>query len=224
MIFKIGASWENVLKDELGQDYMKNLCDFVQKERLDYEIYPPSSLVFKAFELTPFDDVKVVVLGQDPYHQPGQAHGLAFSVPIGVKIPPSLRNIYKELGRDIPGFMLPSHGDLIYWAQQGVLLLNATLTVRANQAGSHQKKGWEKLTDHIISTLSEEKSDLVFMLWGNYAQEKVKLIDETKHLILKSTHPSPLSAYQGFLGCGHFSKANQFLESKGLKIIDWQID
>ena len=178
--------------------------------------------MFSAFEHTPFDKVKVVILGQDPYHGPGQAHGLCFSVPNGVKPPPSLMNIFKELKSDI-GFAIPANGNLESWANQGVFLLNATLTVRATQAGSHQKQGWEIFTDNVISTLSQNREKLVFILWGRFAHDKEKLIDESKHLILKAAHPSPLSAYSGFWGCKHFSKINEYLKENGITEIDWQI-
>jgi uracil-DNA glycosylase len=180
--------------------------------------------VFNAFKLTPFHEVKVVILGQDPYHGANQAHGLSFSVQKGVGIPPSLKNIYKELQVDIPGFNMPSHGDLSDWAKKGVLLLNATLTVRANEPGSHQKMGWEQFTDKAIEALNAKKGGLVFILWGRHAQAKASLIDSGKHLVLTAAHPSPFSAYNGFFGCKHFSKANAYLLSKGEKPINWQID
>jgi uracil-DNA glycosylase len=223
MTLKIEAGWKQVLKDEFDQEYIQKLCVFLKGEQSKFTVYPPNELLFQAFESTPFQDVKVVILGQDPYHQPGQAHGLAFSVPEGIRIPPSLRNIYKELLNDIPGFKHPSHGNLTYWAEQGVLLLNTTLSVRKNQAGSHQKQGWERFTDRVIQLLSEQRSDLVFLLWGRYARDKAQLIDQGRHLVLTAPHPSPLSAYHGFLGCGHFSKANQHLIRLGQKPIDWQI-
>ena len=221
MMFKMEPGWKSVLQDEFSKSYMKSLKEFLRLERQNFEVFPRNEAVFAAFDHTPFDQVRVVILGQDPYHQPGQAHGLSFSVPEGIRIPPSLRNIYKELAADIPGFSVPSHGNLQYWARQGVFLLNATLTVRAYQAGSHQKKGWEPFTDHAIRQVSERLSGVVFMLWGRYAQQKEHLIDSTKHLILKAAHPSPLSAYQGFLGCGHFSKANLFLQAQGVEPIRW---
>jgi len=186
-------------------------------------IYPRGSEIFNAFNCTPFYSTKVVLLGQDPYHGLGQAHGLSFSVPLGVAPPPSLMNIFKELATDIPNFKIPSHGNLTSWAQQGVLLLNATLTVRANEAGSHQQKGWEPFTDAVIATLSARREHLVFLLWGRFAQAKASLIDEQKHLVLKAAHPSPFSAYHGFFGCKHFSKTNAYLESVGLPTIDWQL-
>jgi uracil-DNA glycosylase len=178
--------------------------------------------VYNAFNKTAFDNIKIVILGQDPYHGEGQAHGLSFSVPEGVKIPPSLRNIYKELNSDV-GIDIPQHGNLKRWAEQGVLLLNATLTVRANSAGSHQKKGWETFTDNTIKAISDNSDYVVFMLWGNYAQKKEALIDDQKHLILKSVHPSPLSARRGFMGCKHFSQANKYLSDKGKEVINWSL-
>lgn len=217
------AGWKSVLQAEFSKDYMESLKRFLILEQEHFVIFPKNREIFAAFDRTPFDEVRVVILGQDPYHQPGQAHGLSFSVPQGIRIPPSLRNIYKELSRDISGFTLPNHGNLDQWARQGVLLLNATLTVRANQAGSHQKKGWETFTDEAIRQLSTRRSGIVFMLWGRYAQQKSKFIDPNKHLILKAAHPSPLSAHQGFIGCGHFSKANLFLQSQGWEPIRWQV-
>lgn len=216
------ASWEPVLKPLMKQDYMRRLSLFVQQERRNTLIFPPEDLVFNAFKLTGFDAVKVVILGQDPYHNDGQAHGLSFSVPDGMALPPSLRNIYTELAADIPGFSIPKSGNLTSWAKQGVLLLNATLTVRAHQAASHQKKGWEEFTDQIIQQISQKLDNVVFILWGSYAQKKSMLIDESRHLILKSVHPSPLSVYRGFFGCRHFSKANQYLLSHNKEAINWQ--
>lgn len=215
--------WKSVLEEEFSKAYMESLKQFLILEQERFEIFPRNKEIFSAFDRTPFHQVRVVILGQDPYHQPGQAHGLSFSVPESVRIPPSLRNIYKELASDISGFVIPNHGNLDQWAAQGVLLLNATLTVRANQAGSHQNKGWETFTDEAIHQVSERHSGIVFMLWGRYAQQKAKLIDPNEHLILKAAHPSPLSAYQGFLGSGHFSKANLFLQSQGLEPIHWQV-
>ena len=218
-------SWLPVLQDEFQKPYMLSLNQFLaQEEEQGTIIYPKHSDVFNAFNLTPFNEVKVVILGQDPYHGAKQAHGLSFSVQKGVAVPPSLKNIYKELQEDILGFNIHSHGDLTSWANQGVLLLNATLTVRANEPGSHQKMGWEQFTDNAIKALSAEKSGLVFMLWGRHAQAKASLIDSSKHLILMAAHPSPFSAYNGFFGCKHFSKANAYLLSKGEKPIKWQID
>lgn len=216
--------WQGVLEKELEKDYMQSLRNFLKQEKESGQlVFPQSADVFNAFKHTPLERVKVVLLGQDPYHGPGQAHGLSFSVQKGVAIPPSLRNMYKELANDIPGFKIPAHGDLTAWADQGVLLLNATLTVRAHQAGSHQGKGWETFTNHVISALSAEKQGLVFLLWGRFAQNKAQLIDDTKHNLLKAAHPSPLSAHNGFLGCRHFSKTNDILLAQGQSPIDWQI-
>jgi len=212
-----------VLKPLFATAEMKSLSDFVQQERAQAEVYPPQDLVFNAFQLTSFENVKVVILGQDPYHNIGQAHGLSFSVPAGIAFPPSLRNIFTELSTDIPKFKIPESGDLTKWAKQGVLLLNATLTVRAHQAGSHQKKGWEEFTDAIIKSISEQLDSVVFILWGAYAQKKSKLIDSNKHYIISSAHPSPLSVYRGFWGSKPFSKANEYLISKGKASIDWTL-
>jgi uracil-DNA glycosylase len=204
---------------------MLGLTQFLeQEEEQGTIVYPKHSDVFNAFNLTPFNEVRVVILGQDPYHGANQAHGLSFSVQKGVAVPPSLKNIYKELQADIPGFKIPAHGDLSSWAKQGVLLLNATLTVRAGEPGSHQKMGWEQFTDQAIRALSEQREGLVFMLWGRYAQAKASLINPTKHVVLTAAHPSPFSAYNGFFGCSHFSKANAYLVKKGEKPIVWQID
>lgn len=216
----IEPSWKKVLKDEFEQDYFKNLAEKVREAYLEGVIFPPSKLVFNAFNLCPFDKVKVVIVGQDPYHGAGQAHGLSFSVQDGVAVPPSLRNIYKEIKNDLGKDISPS-GNLERWAKQGVLLLNATLTVQAGSAGSHQGWGWEQFTDAAIKKVSEEKEGVVFMLWGRFAQSKSGLIDESKHLILKAPHPSPLSAHNGWFGSGHFSKANKYLESIGKEQIDW---
>ena len=216
-------SWAPILQPLFQQDYMKKLSDFVQQDRREYEIYPPKDLEFNAFRLTPLQDVKVVILGQDPYHNIGQAHGLSFSVPQGITFPPSLKNIFAELETDIPDFKIPNSGDLTKWAKQGVLLLNATLTVRAHQAASHQKQGWEMFTDQIIAKISTELENVVFVLWGSYAQKKSVLIDENKHLILKAVHPSPLSVYRGFYGSKPFSKANAYLASKGRAEINWKL-
>ncbi|WP_297087281.1 uracil-DNA glycosylase [uncultured Draconibacterium sp.] len=220
MEVKIEAGWKTQLHDEFEKDYFKQLSDFVRNEYNTQRIYPPGKLIFNAFDLCPFTQVKVVILGQDPYHGPGQAHGLCFSVNDGVKFPPSLRNIFKELNSDI-GKPIPESGNLSAWAQQGVLLLNATLTVRAHQAGSHQKKGWEQFTDATIEKISKEKENVVFLLWGNYAISKSKFIDQQKHLVLTSVHPSPLSASRGFFGNKHFSRTNEFLVSKGMEPINW---
>lgn len=220
MEVKIEESWKEVLKDEFEKPYFKILTDFVRKEYQTQTVYPPAKLIFNAFDLCPFDKVKVVIIGQDPYHGPGQAHGLCFSVNDGIDVPPSLVNIYKEIKEDL-GIEPPASGNLERWAKQGVLLLNATLTVRARTAGSHQNKGWEEFTDRAIKELSEKRKDVVFMLWGSYAQKKGAIIDTKKHCVLTSVHPSPLSAYRGFLGCKHFSKANEYLKSKGLAEICW---
>jgi len=220
---QIESSWKKILISEFQSEYFRKLKTFLVEEKQQSTIFPPSQLIFSAFNQTPFDQVKVVVLGQDPYHGEGQAHGLCFSVPNGITPPPSLKNIFKELASDI-NCPIPQHGNLEKWAKEGVLLINASLTVRAHQAGSHQKKGWEQFTDAVIKTLSDHKSKLVFILWGNYAQEKTKLIDESKHLIIKAVHPSPLSANRGgFFGTKPFSKTNLFLESKGLKPINWTL-
>jgi len=225
MAVQLEESWKEVLEDEFEKDYMKTLKDFLQKEKESgHSIYPPGSLIFNAFNHTPFDKVKVVILGQDPYHGKDQAHGLSFSVKKGISPPPSLKNIYKELEKDIPGFNIPAHGELTKWADQGVLLLNASLTVRAHEPGSHQNKGWEKFTDHAIHELSEKRTGIIFLLWGKFAQSKSELIDPGKHYILKAAHPSPYSADSGFFGCGHFSKANKILEENGKVPIDWQIE
>ncbi len=216
----IEHGWKQRLKAEFEKPYFKSLIEFVKSEYQTNTIYPPGKFIFNAFDTCAFDQVKVVILGQDPYHGPGQAHGLCFSVPDGVMIPPSLVNIYKELQSDM-GIVPPRSGNLERWARQGVLLLNATLTVRGHQAGSHQGKGWEEFTDAAIKVLAEEREGLVFLLWGSYAQKKGAFIDSSKHLVLKSPHPSPLSAHRGFLGCGHFSKANEYLDQKGWTKIVW---
>ncbi|MBE0655822.1 MAG: uracil-DNA glycosylase, partial [Bacteroidales bacterium] len=208
---QIHNSWKEILLDEFNKPYFAKLKNFLVEEKAKYRVYPPGPLIFNAFNITPFNTVKVVIIGQDPYHGPGQAHGLCFSVPAGIKPPPSLVNIFKEIGDDL-GLPYPNHGNLEYWAMQGVLLLNATLTVRANQAGSHQGKGWEEFTNSVIHKISEQKEKVVFLLWGKFAQNKASLIDKSKHHILEAPHPSPLSAYAGFFGCGHFSKANQLLQ------------
>jgi uracil-DNA glycosylase len=224
MSITLEKSWLKELDAEFEKSYMKDLKAFLQQEKQkDITVYPKGSDIFNALDHTPFDKVKVVILGQDPYHGQGQAHGLSFSVQKGITIPPSLKNIYKELATDVEGFSTPIHGNLTKWADEGVLLLNATLTVRAHEAGSHQGKGWEIFTDKIISQLSEHRKGLVFLLWGRYAQNKSALIDQTKHTILTAAHPSPFSAYNGFFGCRHFSKANAILEKQGLSAIDWQI-
>ncbi|KAL3502161.1 hypothetical protein ACH5RR_036610 [Cinchona calisaya] len=220
----VEESWLENIPGEFQKPYVKNLFKFVESEiqRSGVPIYPPQHLIFNALNTTPFDRVKVVIIGQDPYHGPGQAMGLSFSVPEGVKVPSSLVNIYKELQKDL-GCSIPSHGNLERWAVQGVLLLNAVLTVKQHQANSHANKGWEQFTDSVIRTISQEKKGVVFLLWGNYAQAKARLIDETKHHILKSAHPSGLSANRGFFGCRHFSKTNQILEKMGISPIIWQL-
>jgi len=225
MAIELEASWLQVLSDEFGKDYMLKLKQFLQEEKqAGKTIYPKNADIFNAFTQTPFTDVKVVILGQDPYHGPNQAHGLSFSVQKGVQVPPSLQNIYKELATDIHDFIIPKTGDLTEWAQQGVLLLNATLTVQAANAGSHQKRGWERFTDMVIKTISDQKTGVVFILWGNYAQSKSVLIDDSKHLVIKSTHPSPLAVSRGgFFGSKPFSKTNTYLEQQGKKPINWQI-
>jgi len=219
---EIDPTWKVVLEKEFTSEYFYKLKEFLVEEKKQSVIYPKGGLIFNAFNQTPFDKVKVVILGQDPYHGPNQAHGLSFSVPKGVKIPPSLVNIYKEISSDL-GLPFPTHGNLENWAKQGVLLLNATLTVRAGQAGSHQNKGWEQFTDAAITKLSELKQGIVFMLWGSYAQAKAKLIDVQKHFILMAPHPSPLSAHRGFLGCKHFSETNKILKNNNLTPIDWSV-
>lgn len=221
MEVKIEPSWKKVLADEFGQDYFIKLAEFVRAEYQQTTVYPPVKFVFRAFELTPFDKVKVVILGQDPYHGSGQANGLAFAVNRGIDLPPSLQNIYKEIKNDLGMEPASSEGDLDSWARQGVLLLNATLTVRAHQAGSHQNKGWERFTDAVIKVLSEKKKNLVFILWGNYAQKKGQVIDEVKHLVIKSAHPSPLSAYSGFFGSAPFSQCNAYLIFNDMDPIEW---
>jgi uracil-DNA glycosylase len=220
MEVRIEESWKQVLQSEFDKSYFADLVQFVKTAYAKGKIYPPAPLIFNAFDQCPFDDVKVVIIGQDPYHGSGQAHGLCFSVNDGVAFPPSLINIFKEIERDL-NIALPTSGNLTRWANQGVLLLNATLTVQAHQAGSHQGKGWETFTDAVIKTLAEQKTDLVFMLWGSYAQRKGAYIDSQKHLVLKTVHPSPLSAYRGFIGCGHFSAANGFLRARGKQEIKW---
>lgn len=218
---EIENHWFEVLKDEFKASYFADIKSFLIEEKRHHIVYPPSRLIFNAFNLTPFDKVKVVILGQDPYHNPGQAHGLAFSVPDNIQKPPSLQNIFKELKNDLC-IETPSTGNLEKWAKEGVLLLNASLTVRANMAASHAKIGWQRFTDAAIRALSDKKENLVFILWGNYAIAKEKLINEEKHLILKTVHPSPLSASRGFFGCRHFSKTNEYLINKGITPIDWK--
>lgn len=224
MDVKIEESWKEVLKDEFTKDYFLQIATFIKTEKSAGKIiYPPGSLIFNAFDKTPFNKVKVVLLGQDPYHNPGQAHGLSFSVPNGVTKPPSLINIFKELQNDL-GIAPAANGNLEKWAMQGVLLLNATLTVRKNEPASHSKIGWLTFTDMVIKKISEEKKGVVFLLWGKFAQDKQALIDETKHHVLKAAHPSPFSADKGFFGCNHFSKTNEFLMQEGSQPIDWKLD
>ena len=223
MSIQLEEGWKTALAGEFEKPYMQQLRMFLKQEQQTYRVFPPNKLIFNAFHHTPFDQVKVVILGQDPYHNIGQAHGLSFSVPPGIDIPPSLRNMYKELSTDIPGFQIPAHGDLTAWAERGVLLLNATLTVRAHTAGSHQNKGWELFTDKAISALSQQREGIVFLLWGRYAKNKAAIIDHRKHLILTAAHPSPLSAHNGFFGCRHFSKANAYLINNGKEPVNWQI-
>jgi uracil-DNA glycosylase len=219
---QIEPGWKEVLKDEFGSSYFATLKDFLIEEKKKFKVYPPGNLIFNAFNHTSFESVRIVLLGQDPYHGPGQAHGLCFSVPQGITPPPSLVNIFKELHNDL-GFEIPKQGSLQKWADQGVLLLNATLTVRANQPGSHQGKGWEQFTDAVISNISKKKVGVVFILWGKYAQAKESLIDQDKHYILKAAHPSPFSAYNGFFGCKHFSRTNEIIERHGFPAIDWKL-
>lgn len=221
---KLHESWKEALADEFQKPYFRDLKAFLLQERqAGHTFYPPGPLIFNALDSTPFDQVKVVILGQDPYHGPGQAHGLSFSVPRGVQAPPSLANIFKELRADL-GVPVPGHGNLESWARQGVLLLNATLTVRAHQAASHQNKGWEAFTDAIVRALNERREGLVFVLWGRFAKEKGKIIDRSRHHVLTAAHPSPLSAHNGFFGCRHFSAINRYLADKGQAPINWALD
>jgi len=220
MNVEMEPSWKAVLDKEFEAEYFKDLAKKVREAYLSESVFPPPKLVFNAFTLCSFEDVKVVIIGQDPYHGPGQAHGLSFSVPDGVRPPPSLQNIYKEIKSDL-GIEIPTGGNLEHWAKQGVLLLNATLTVKANSPASHQKLGWEQFTDAIIRTISKEKENVVFLLWGRFAQDKASLIDEERHLILKAAHPSPFSAYNGFFGSKHFSQTNRYLKEHNLTPIDW---
>jgi len=220
MDIKIEQSWKEGLKEEFSKPYFAELTEFVRKEYKSAKVYPPPEFIFRAFELCPFGDVRVIILGQDPYHGIGQANGLCFSVSDGVRTPPSLQNIYKEI-RDDLGLKMPTTGNLEHWATQGVFLLNATLTVRAGSPGSHQHRGWEQFTDAVIRSLSDKKDGLVFILWGKYAQEKGAVIDRTKHLVLAAAHPSPYSASNGFFGCRHFSKANEYLKQHGKDPILW---
>lgn len=234
MNVRIEESWRRVLQPEFDKPYFELLTRFVRTEYSRTQVYPPAPLIFNAFDSCPFEQVKVVIIGQDPYHEPGQAMGLSFSVPQGVQIPPSLVNIYKEINREVSEGLLPADslselctadgrltGDLRPWVSQGVLLLNATLTVEAHRAGSHQNKGWEELTDAAICALNKERQHLVFMLWGSYAQRKGAFIDRKKHLVLQTSHPSPLSVYRGFDGCGHFAQANQYLQQHAITPIHW---
>jgi uracil-DNA glycosylase len=224
MAIDLEPSWLKVLQDEFSKDYMLRLKQFLKEEKeAGHKVYPKGSDIFNAFNETPFDKLKAVILGQDPYHGANQAHGLSFSVQKGITPPPSLKNIYKELVTDIPGFTIPTHGNLTEWAKQGVMLLNATLTVRAGSPASHQKKGWEIFTDTVIKTISDQKEGIIFLLWGKFAQNKAELIDERKHHVLKAAHPSPYSADNGFFGCRHFSKTNAILEKEGREKIEWQI-
>lgn len=220
---RLEDSWKQRLGPEFEQPYMRQLKQFLQQRKsAGARIYPPGSLIFNALDSTPFESVRAVVLGQDPYHGPGQAHGLCFSVQPGVQTPPSLKNIYQAMQRDL-GTQPASHGCLQAWAERGVLLLNAVLTVEAGQAGSHQGKGWERFTDRIVELLNQERDHLVFMLWGSAAQRKGAVVDESRHLVLRAPHPSPLSAHRGFFGCKHFSRANQYLEQHGLEPVDWSL-
>lgn len=219
----IEPSWHKAVGDEFDKPYFHELVAFLKREKSEGKsIYPAGKDIFKAFELTPFEQVKVVILGQDPYHGPGQAHGLSFSVPKGITVPPSLQNIYKEVASDM-GLPIPKHGNLEHWARQGVLLINATLTVESSRAGSHQKRGWETFTDAVISHISKNHTGVVFLLWGRFAKDKGQLIDPRRHHVLSAAHPSPFAADKGFFGCKHFSRANQLLEQNGKAPIDWQI-
>ncbi|GAB1607883.1 uncharacterized protein LOC115223095 [Argonauta hians] len=222
LLVDVGDSWMKILEPESKKDYFQSLCKFVAGERSQHTVYPPANEVFSWTQLCPLDEVKVVIVGQDPYHGKGQAHGLCFSVKSGIKSPPSLVNIYKELSTDIPGFETPNHGTLTGWAKQGVLLLNSCLTVRAHQANSHKDRGWEQLTDAVIRWLNDKSSALVFVLWGAYAQKKGAFIDKKKHCVLKSAHPSPFSARNGFFGCQHFSECNAYLKKNNKRPIDWK--
>ena len=223
-MIKLEPSWKKHLEAEFDKDYMQKLKSFLIHESSSGKtIYPPGDDIFNAFDTTPLDKVKVVIIGQDPYHGPSQAHGLSFSVRKGVKVPPSLQNIFKELADDIDGFEVPNHGELTSWANQGVLLLNSSLTVQKAQAGSHRGQGWEQFTDRVIEVLNEKKENLVFLLWGSPAQKKASQVDKTRHLVLKAPHPSPLSAYRGFFGCKHFSQTNQYLEHHNIEPINWNL-
>jgi len=220
---QIEESWKSILDAEFKEAYFEQIKSFILNEKANGKVvYPPGHLMFNAFNLTPFDKVKVVIIGQDPYHGIDQAHGLSFSVPFGVKIPPSLQNIYKEVAQDL-NIAIPNHGNLADWAKQGVLLLNAVLSVNSGEPASHKAAGWENFTNAVIYHLSQQSEHLVFLLWGKFAQEKELLIDTKRHLVLKAAHPSPFSAYQGFMGCNHFSKTNEYLKGKGIVTIDWSI-
>jgi uracil-DNA glycosylase len=221
MNVNIEESWKQILENEFSSIYFKNLVTFVKSAYKNGIVYPPGKYIFEAFNRTPFNKVKVVILGQDPYHEPNQAHGLCFSVQKGIRLPPSLVNIYKELEAEFGTEFLNRDGDLSHWADQGVLLLNATLTVSAGNAGSHQGKGWEMFTDAVVSKLAEQRENLVFMLWGSYARRKGAVINRKRHLVLECAHPSPLSVYRGFFGCGHFKKANEYLNANGISPIQW---
>ncbi len=224
MNVQIEQGWKNVLKNEFNKDYFAEIVTWLKTEKISNStVYPPGSQIFNAFEQTPFDQLKVVLIGQDPYHGPGQAHGLSFSVPTGIKPPPSLQNIFKEIEADLGIKMPRDYGNLTPWAKQGLLLLNASLTVRADQPNSHARIGWMEFTDAVIKIISAKKSNVVFLLWGRFAQEKQPLIDETRHYVLKAAHPSPFSADKGFFGCRHFSKANAILVKNGIDPIDWQL-
>lgn len=218
-----GNNWDNVLENEFKQEYYLNLREFLKNEYSTKTVFPPMHDIFNAFKTTDYNDVKVVILGQDPYHEPGQAHGMAFSVKPGIAIPPSLQNMYKEL-QDCLGCYIPNNGYLVKWAEQGVLLLNTTLTVRSGQANSHSNAGWQILTDNVIRKLNEREEPVIFILWGANARRKTEFIDKSRHFVLEAPHPSPLSAYRGFFGCGHFKKANEILNSLGKEVIDWQIE
>lgn len=220
MNVRIDESWRQILQPEFDKPYFELLTNFVRNAYRTTQCFPPAGQIFRAFDLCPFNRVRVVIIGQDPYHDFNQAHGLCFSVQDGVRVPPSLENIYKELNRDL-GKPIPTSGNLTHWAEQGVLLLNATLTVEAHRAGSHQGKGWEELTDAAIQALNNQRENVVFMLWGSYAQRKGQFIDRRRHLVLTAVHPSPLSAYRGFIGCGHFSQANAYLQQHGQTPINW---
>ncbi len=220
MDVRIEKSWKEVLSKEFAKPYFQSLIDFVKNEYRSQKVFPPGSMIFNAFDRCSFDNVKVVIVGQDPYHGDHQANGLCFSVNDGIKFPPSLQNIFKELQEDL-GIIPPKSGNLERWADQGVLLLNATLTVRARTAGSHQNKGWEEFTDAVLKEVSDKKDGVVFILWGAYAQRKGEFLDRSKHLVLKSAHPSPFSAHSGFFGCKHFSQTNHYLDAKGLRTIEW---